>query len=40
MTEAAPRRWAAEEFFACQVRQSERYALADGLSDANDRRVA
>jgi Uma2 family endonuclease len=31
MTEAAPRRWTVEEFFAWQERQSERYELVDGF---------
>lgn len=31
MTEAAPRRWTAEEFFAWQEKQPERYELVDGF---------
>ena len=31
MTEAAPRRWTVEEFFAWQERQPERYELVDGI---------
>ena len=31
MTEAAPRRWTVEEFFAWQERQPERYELVDGF---------
>jgi Uma2 family endonuclease len=31
MTEAAPRLWTVEEFFAWQERQPERYELADGF---------
>jgi len=31
MTEAAPRRWTVEEFFAWQETQSERYELVDGF---------
>lgn len=31
MTEAAPRRWTIEEFFAWQEGQAERYELVDGL---------
>jgi hypothetical protein len=29
MTEAAPRRWTIEEFFAWQEKQPERYELVD-----------
>jgi Uma2 family endonuclease len=31
MTDAAPRQWTVEEFFAWQEKQSERYELVDGL---------
>jgi Uma2 family endonuclease len=31
MTDAAPRRWTVEEFFAWQERQPERYELVDGF---------
>jgi Uma2 family endonuclease len=31
MTEAAPRRWTIEEFFAWQEKQPERYELVDGF---------
>ncbi len=31
MTEAAPRRWTVEEFFAWQETQPERYELVDGF---------
>ena len=31
MTDAAPRRWTVEEFFAWQEGQSERYELVDGF---------
>jgi Uma2 family endonuclease len=31
MTEAAPRRWTVEEFFAWQEKQPERYELVDGF---------
>ena len=31
MTEAAPRRWTVEEFFAWQERQPERYELVEGF---------
>jgi Uma2 family endonuclease len=31
MTEAAPRRWTVEEFFAWQERQPDRYELVDGF---------
>jgi len=31
MTDAAPRRWSIEEFFAWQERQPERYELVDGF---------
>src|SRR5262249_9944902 len=31
MTEAAPRKWTIEEFFAWQERQPERYELVDGF---------
>jgi hypothetical protein len=38
MTDAAPRRWTVEEFFAWQEGQSERYELVDGFPHANDGR--
>src|SRR5215831_4868321 len=31
MTEAAPRKWTIEEFFAWQERQPQRYELVDGF---------
>ena len=38
MTDAVPRRWTVEEFFAWQQGQAERYELADGFSRTHDGR--